>query len=72
MLEAIEHMHKCLYVHRDVKLENFRITKEGHVKLIDFGISFDYMKDGAHRDFGRYGFQGTPAFASINALDGCT
>lgn len=52
MLEALEHLHKCLYVHRDVKLENFRVTKEGIVKLIDFGISFDYWRDGVHRDRG--------------------
>ena len=53
-------------------MDNFRVTKEGFVKIIDFGISMEYMLDGVHKREDRYGFQGTPHCASIKALNGFT
>lgn len=68
MLEALQDVHEAFFVHQDIKLDNFRV-KDGWVKIIDFGISMEYQKsDGSHKAFGRWGFQGTPEFASISAL----
>ncbi len=39
VLEGIEHCHRNLVSHRDIKSENILITPEGTVKLIDFGFS---------------------------------
>lgn len=36
---AINELHKNGIIHRDLKPENVMIAKDGHVKLIDFGLS---------------------------------
>ena len=36
---ALEHVHLCLVLYRDIKPENVMIGKDGHVQLIDFGFS---------------------------------
>jgi len=41
MLLAVEALHKLGYIHRDLKPDNFLVNKNGHLKLIDFGLSKD-------------------------------
>eukprot|EP01136_Pigoraptor_vietnamica_P016399 Opistho-1_new@4830 len=35
---ALEHIHSLGIVHRDIKPENLLISKDGHIKLADFGL----------------------------------
>ncbi|GFR39844.1 hypothetical protein Agub_g340 [Astrephomene gubernaculifera] len=35
---AIESIHKAGYIHRDIKPDNLLLSREGHVKLSDFGL----------------------------------
>ncbi len=39
VLDAIAHAHANLVVHRDIKPSNVRVTPQGQVKVLDFGVS---------------------------------
>jgi hypothetical protein len=40
MVHAVAYMHEKNYVHRDLKLENFLLSRVGHAKLSDFGGAY--------------------------------
>ncbi len=47
MLAALKEMHDLNYVHRDVKTDNFMV--DNHVvKVIDFGLTTEFIKNGVH------------------------
>lgn len=69
---AVEELHKKGVCHRDLKVDNFVIRADGHVSLIDFGLSKlqpaghkDYAKDWKH--FGEM-IERDPMFSSAKCL----
>jgi len=38
LLEALDTVHQCGFIHRDVKPDNIVISITGHLKLLDFGL----------------------------------
>lgn len=69
MLASLKELHELGLIHLDVKPDNFRISKDHVVKILDLGLMMDYIDSkGHHKRFGSFGFSGTPYYASINAL----
>ncbi|TNV80915.1 hypothetical protein FGO68_gene3080 [Halteria grandinella] len=70
MLNALQDLHNKGLLHQDVKPANFRVTDDNIVKVLGYKQMNEYRINGKHKAKGRFGAQGTPQYASINALQG--
>jgi len=68
--EAVQHAHQHLIIHRDLKPSNILVTKDGGVKLVDFGIAkqLDSLEAGDQTRTGHRLM--TPAYAAPEQLRG--
>jgi serine/threonine protein kinase len=55
VLAGLDYLHQMAVVHRDIKGANILLTKEGIVKLADFGVAIRLNED--HKSFS---LAGTP------------
>ena len=62
---AIEHIHQKNVVYRDLKPENILLSSDGHIKLADFGLAKDNIRDGDNTK----SFCGSPAYLSPEMLN---
>src|SRR5262249_53908742 len=73
VLAAVGHAHANLIVHRDLKPSNILVTRDGHVKLLDFGIA-KMLEPDASGTSGQLTVEGTrvltPEFAAPEQLWG--
>jgi serine/threonine protein kinase len=73
VLAAVDHAHAKLIVHRDLKPSNILVTREGAVKLLDFGIA-KLLGDGGRAERTELTVKGgrvlTPEFAAPEQVRG--
>lgn len=65
LLLAVQQLHQHGIVHRDIKPENVLLTEDGHLKLVDFGISkfgITQATSGARTICGSYEYLGKISF----------
>jgi serine/threonine-protein kinase len=74
VLRAVQFAHTNLIVHRDLKPANILVTKEGDVRLLDFGIAKLVTEGGADEtELTRIGGRAlTPDYASPEQITGAT
>ncbi len=69
ILDALEYAHSQQIVHRDIKPANILVTREGVVKIVDFGLAEILATNAYAGGAGTYAYMAPEDFAEIERSD---
>lgn len=69
--DVVDHCHRHMVIHGDIKPANVLVDGEGRVKLLDFGIAGKLVNNRPHRESGRRVRWCSPGFAAPERFTGC-
>uniref|UniRef100_A0A3B5LF26 Eukaryotic translation initiation factor 2-alpha kinase 2 n=1 Tax=Xiphophorus couchianus TaxID=32473 RepID=A0A3B5LF26_9TELE len=62
MVSGVKHIHSNMLIHRDLKPANIMFSRNGTVKIGDFGLVTSEIEDDAENQKERRGYKGTPPY----------
>lgn len=65
---ALEHLHKLGIIHRDIKGKNILLDQDGHIVLIDFGLSMQFPEGDINKKTKLMKLAGTRNFMSYEIV----
>lgn len=67
MIDVLQYIHKCTYVHGDLKGANMLLKDDSQVYLVDFGLASHYTTNSVYKPDPKKMHNGTIEYTSIDA-----